>query len=355
MKKNKLIFLMLIIITNSEFNLYAFEPDLSIGSTVFYEEGSEKNDPDFFTGVNADVFQRKIHNSGYYSWYAGSDFRYNTTDSAEYEDFEMIALDIHHDIGSIACEGSSSAVFSFHNIDYSVYANPDWRASVIYTPPESLYSMEINYTGSFVYQDTGMEDRLINTLEIMGLYDPSLRFGTSVSLKGGIENYSEYYRINNSGAETDSLRTDKFITASLLFEGLAGYFSDWEFKGRIKLLDSNANRFLALSGLENDSEDYTSFRFDAVYNWSPLISLELNWSGFCEYFKYSERNEVNSSGIFTGSELKVLDTGGIFEAGWTMDNSLFWIFSVSLFKSFSSDPSFDEWSSRIGGRLKYSF
>ena len=349
----KLIFSILVF--GIPFQLFSFEPDFSLGTSLFYEDGSEEIDPDFFTGINADGFQRNTYSDGYYSWFAGADYRYNIADSSEYEDFERLALDIHHETGSIAFEASAAASLSLNSIEYGIYARPDWKTAVLFVPDSSDFSARLDYKGSFVFQDTGSDDRFINSLQIKGSYDPSLRLGISAAVEGGLENYSELYKLNSSGSDTGTERNDKYILLQIDFEGLAGYFSFWEISGRIKMNDSNANRWIDVSGLEDNSEDYTSLRIDAEFSWSPVAALELTGEGYCEYFMYSERKELDSSGSLTGSDLTVTETGWLAEAGWTFDNKLFWIFSVSVFKSFSGDQAFDEWSSSIGGRIKYSF
>jgi len=347
------LFLILLILT--VLTAEAYEPSYSFGTYGQIEKYSDSSGADYPAGISADAFQRNTLPSGYYSWYAAAVFEYYLNDSDKYEDRENLAADLHLEGDLFAYEAGSSLNFSFNSIDYSTYFQPDWSASIIMDPFESPYSIRLNYSGSWIYQESYFEDRIINRLQLSGAYDPSLRLGVEVSLEAALEDYSEYYVLDNNGEDTSEERRDYLLSAGLSFEGLAGYFVNWKLSSRMKLRDSNANRWLDTDKLEKDSEDLKSILLQSEINWSPFISFKFGAESYLEYVIYTDRKSADSSGFITDDNLVVVNTGGSLDLGWTFNSSLFYNTSFLLNRSYSSDPEFDEWNFSIKGWLQYSF
>ncbi|MCP5514892.1 MAG: hypothetical protein H7A26_05470 [Spirochaetales bacterium] len=333
----------------------AYDPSYSFGTYGQIEKYSDTGGAEYPAGISADAFQRNTLPSGYYSWYAAALFEYYLNDPDKYEDRENLAADLHLEGDLFAYEAGSTLSFSFNSIDYSSYIQPDWSASVIMNPSDFPYSVRLNYSGSWIYQESYFEDRIINRLQLSGAYDPSLRFGVEISLKAALEDYSEYYVLDDNGEDTSEERRDYILSAGLSFEGLAGYFLNWKLSSGMKFQDSNANRWISVNELEKDSEDLKSLLLQSEINWSPIISFKFGAEYFLEYVLYTYRKASASGGFITDDNLAVVNTGGSIDLGWTFNSSLFYNTSFLLNRSYSSDPEFDEWNFSIKGWLQYSF
>lgn len=334
----------------------AFEPLYKLsgyGQTDFYQ-GSE--DVYILLGGGIEAGQRLLFNSGYWSWFgtvmidryiAGAGY------TEETEDNEQLAADVHIDGDRLGFEFGVTLNTALNTIDYGSVLEPEWSASLLCSDLGSNPGNEgngsfygsLDYNGSSVSREQGNEDRFFNGVGFTFGYDHSLKLGLFLSAGAGILNYREYYLLDASGAQTDSLRRDHRFEAELGAEGLAGFFADWKTGVYTQLHDSNANRWIENgSTLEEDSEDRLVAGLQTEFNWSPRREVELGFSGYTDYGMYFHREALDAAGVGTGEELRVLKLGGKLDGSWTADGKSFLNIGLSFYRSFSEDPDFDTWS-----------
>jgi len=334
----------------------AFEPIYSLegyGRADLYSGSGELYGT---AGVSAEAGQRNLFDRGYWSWYAAGTVERYLDGLKETVDSEQLAADLRLNSGNYALDVSSTLDLSASSLQNGSILEPGWSGALLYLPDSSPLFASIHYSGYWVYQESNDEDRIAHDLSLTAGRDFSLRLGMSITAGAAASIYSEDYLLDASNQETATKRGDLRWYGELSFEGLAGYFTDWEGILYGEYLDSNANRWISgSSSLEDESEDSWAAGAEWEVNWSPSRTTQFGIEAFLDYRAYLYGTALDSSETSTGEQLTVTKTGGSLNASWTEDNTIFWNLDIAVFRSFSRDPEFDSWNFGLQAGIEYTF
>ncbi|MDY7028821.1 MAG: hypothetical protein SVR04_11040 [Spirochaetota bacterium] len=334
----------------------AFEPTFSLegyGRADLYSGDGELYGT---AGVSAEAGQRNLFDRGYWSWYAAGNIERYLDGLQKTVDSEQLAADLRLTRGHYAIDVSSTLDLSASSLQNGSTIEPGWSGSLLYLPVSSPFFANIDYKGYWVYQELNNDDRLSHDLSLTAGWDYSLRLGLFLTAGAAFSEYSDYYLLDAANQETSSQRSDRRFYGELGFEGLAGYFTDWEGVLYGEYTDSNANRWISgSSSLENESEDSWAAGAEWGLNWSPSRTTQYEIEAFLDYREYLHRTALDSSEISTGEQLTVTKTGASLNTSWTDDNTLFWNLNITVFRSFSRDPEFNTWNFGLQAGVEYTF
>lgn len=334
----------------------AFEPTYSLegyGRADLYSGSEELYGA---AGISAEAGQRNLFDRGYWSWYAAGNIERYLDGLQKTVDSEQLAADLRLTKGNYAIDVSSTLDLSASSLQNGSTLEPGWSGSLLYLPDASPFFASIDYSGYWIYQELNDEDGIAHDFSLTAGWDFSLRLGMFMSAGAAASEYSEYYLLDASNQETTSKRKDSRWYGELGFEGLAGYFTDWEGILYGEYLDSNANRWISgSSSLEDESEDSWAAGAEWEVNWSPSRTTQYGIEAFLDYRGYLHRTALDSSETSTGEQLTVTKTGASLNTSWTVDNALFWNLNITVFRSFSLDPEFDTWNFGVQAGAEYTF
>ena len=339
----------------------AFPPTFILGSSLDYNDADDNEDQLWYGLYGVGSWRSTIGQGGYTALSGNFNARYSDEESRSFDDSESLkgTLGFPVPAGMLLIESAISS--SFDDVDYGTVLRPQWSTRYNlwkgphYNIPLSPYLI---YSGFYLYQELGVQDRFSHEIGIGVTYDPSIKIGYRFELTGKAElwngdyteDLSEFYTL-----ESTTKRTDVATSAEVEVNGLAGYFADWSvlFRGGSRL--SNDEQYLSDDLMETEGTDTFFVYTEGVLSWSPTRQIGLSSSLYAEVKKYMDRNAYADDGSLGSTPLSLLDVGGNLEFDWTPNNKLYFLGSVSGYKTFSDGPNYDGWNYGVSVGIEYGF
>ena len=360
MKWKKMLLTSLFLLAVALSSLYAFSPTLLAGTSLEHITYSEADSALWYQAYGAGSWRTALYESGYLSVTGDAQLLYTEQNGGRFGDSESVQLTygVLEDRRSTILEiGLDSSI---DDVNYGTLLNPDWSVTQTFTlPARAVTSSEtelyLRYSGEYLYQEMGSNDKTVHEAAVGMWYDPSIMRGYRLELAGTGSYWKEKKLFDSGGSETDSLRRDYQLVLEAEVNGLAGYFADWSLILTGGTLFSNGNYLTDLGSVQEEGFDAWFNGFEAEWSWSPSRSLQLSSSLYAEIRRFLHREALNDDGSLSGELLSSVDTGAQVEADWTPDDRIYFILSLFGGRTFSNDPNIDSWNLGLRASVEYGF
>ena len=325
--------------------LAAFSPTFIVGTSAEYSDYSEYNSTIWYDLYGLGSWRTAFDGGGYASLNGNATLEHNPR-SGETQDEENLnaAVGLPLSGGSLLFEAKFNSTLD--DSSYGTTFNPQWSGKYTYSPGSSnrnAVEPYLEYSGYYIYQELGAEDRSSHSASIGVNYDPSIKIGYRLEASGSAEFYGE----------TD--RQDIIAAGEAEITGLAGYFADWGLQLNGGKRISNDEEYLAEANLKLEGTDAVFGEVEGSFSWSPIRELQLSSLLYTQARSYTDRKANDESSTLTTEELTQLDLGGGLEADWTPNDQVFFVLRGSAGKTFSNDPYYDTWNFSISAGIEYGF
>lgn len=235
---------------------------------------------------------------------------------------------------------------------YSRYAEPSWEMEFAFPGRDSSEGDRFGlvpalaYSGSWIYQESGGDDRLANQLAASFSWLGASFRNYTVELRGESLYWFESYLLNESGVPTETRRSDLSVSLFGEAKGLAGYFLDWDLQvqGGIQLTNDNI--------LSSDLGFYT---LQALLSWSPVRKVNIRSNLYGEGRFWFHQMVEEEDGSLSDIPLQRHDLGCSLDGELTFNDRLYLLLGFSGELNLSNDPALQGWSVSISAGLEYSF
>src|SRR6056297_3969784 len=200
--------------------LAAFSPTFIVGTSAEYSDYSEYNSTMWYDLYGLGSWRSAFDGGGYVSLNGNAALEYNSQSKAtqDEENFNA-AVGLPFPGGTILIETGFNSTLD--NSSYGTTFRPEWSGKYTYSPGSSnrnVVEPYVEYSGYYLYQELGAEDRSSHSASLGISYDPSIKIGYRLEASGTAELYGE----------TD--RQDIIAAGEVEITGLAGYFADWSLR-----------------------------------------------------------------------------------------------------------------------------
>ncbi len=255
MHKNKLIFLSLLLSLIGSSLLYALPPSFFAGVYTDYkiDSASEAAGGAFDLALYGFFSHRALlDNGGYISTKASATLS------------GLLSNDTLHDVESAQVMlALPVAVHQFEfttAVDSSIIGSESagaevktqWQALYRFLRGRRALNPYAAYTGAYLYQNLGSENRMYHGGRIGFVYNPKLEITYAASLDVGMEHW------------IDGLRDDLLVDAQVEIDGLIGYFLTWGAAVDFRFLTSTDSTVSGFSGA-----------FSGELGWNPTRKINL--------------------------------------------------------------------------------
>ncbi|MFW6250769.1 MAG: hypothetical protein ACOC47_06640 [Alkalispirochaetaceae bacterium] len=278
---------------------------------------------------------------GYYAASLYGGLRYYGEELSDFADEQMVTFELGAPLGPLSLEIDGTFASSFYNLDNGVSLLPDWELLVRPDPWRPRLTPRGIYFGSYRYEEKGLSDRLVQGARLGVEGDPTIRFGWFADLLAAYERFPDQDATPEGGT-----RQDGRFSLLLGADGLIGFFTGWEVENETGVRLSNA---------ESPTEDRVFSALDGMLQFSPVQELGIEVGMTAEEERYFDRKAVEEDGTLSGDPLTQFTLSGLLRLDYTPDGALFFVLEGAAGKSFSPDPAFEGWSSRLSLEIEYSF
>ncbi|MFP4180611.1 MAG: hypothetical protein ACLFSA_11210 [Spirochaetaceae bacterium] len=252
--------------------------------------------------------------------------------------------------------GNSSSI---NDLDYGTSIRPTWSGEYTYSPGSRRDVQPfIGYSGYYLYQEQGSDDRAAHTASLGLSYDPSIKRGyrleTSATLELWEKDYSEYLEgLEAYTIKTDGTRRDVLIDAEAEINGLAGYFADWAvtIDGGARL--SNDDELLTEEEKKDLGNSSLFGGLEGSFSWSPARSLRLSSLLYSDIRRYSDRTTDPAENASTDSLYEV-NAGGNIDLDWTPNDRVYFTLGLSGGRTFYN-TGYGSWNFGVSGGVEMGF
>lgn len=323
----------------------ALEPVIVLGggggATWFDEPGSSAAFAPY-TELSGTIGNRGLlGGDGYYAASLFGGLRYYGGDIEEFEDEQLLSLELGTPFGGLELEAEAALSSSFYNLARGVFLVPEWRLELTPDAWDRSLTPRGIYFGSYRFEEEAITDRLVQGARLGVEAEPSIRFAWYADLLAAYERFPDQ-EIGPGG----DVRQDGRFSIVLGADGLIGFFTGWELENESGLRLSNA---------QQPDLDRLFSELDGTLRFSPLqeVGLEIGASIREEY--YLNRDALADDGSSTGDPLRETSFSALISADYTPNGALYFVLEGGAGRSFSRDPAFEGWSSTLSLQLEYSF
>lgn len=278
---------------------------------------------------------------GYYAGSLYGGLRYYGADLNDVLDEQLLSLEMGRTLGALTLRAEAALSSSLYNLNNGVSLLPEWRLLVRPDEWERQLTPRGIYFGSYRYEEQGVSDRLIQGVRLGVEGDPSIRFGWYGDLLAAYERFPD-----QEASPDGATRQDGRFSLVLGADGLIGFFTGWEIENESGIRLSNA---------ELPSEDRLFTDVTGTMQFSPFQELGIEVGLRADESYYLDRDAVGESGALTGDPLNQFTVSGLLRLDYTPNGALYFVLEGEAGRSFSQDPAFEGWSSRVSAAVEYSF
>ncbi|MDZ7794512.1 MAG: hypothetical protein U5P10_12720 [Spirochaetia bacterium] len=340
--------------------LAAFSPTFIVGTSAEYSDYSEYNSTIWYDLYGIGSWRTAFDGGGYAALNGNATLEYNPQSGVTQDEENLdVAVGLPFTGGTMLFETGFNSTLD--NSSYGTTFRPKWSGKYTYSPGSSsrkVVEPYIEYSGYYVYQELGVEDRSSHSASLGLSYDPSIKIGYRLEASGTAEFYGEDYTQNLSDTyvlQGEANRQDIIAAGEAEITGLAGYFADWSLRLNGGKRISNDEEYLSEANLKKDGTDAVFGEVEGSFSWSPTRELQLSSLLYTQGRRYTDRKALDENEFPTTEELTQLDVGGGLEADWTPNDQIFFVLRGSAGKTFSNDPNYDTWNFSISGGIEYGF
>jgi len=356
----KSLLLILVALFYAAVPVFAFPPTFILGSSLEYNN-------QFWYGIyGVGSWRSTLAEGGYAALSGNFSAKYSQYEGGLLRDSEYLqgSLGFPVPAGTLLIESGLSS--SLDDEDYGTILRPVWSAQYNlwkgphYNTPVHPY---LRYSGYYLYQEAGVQDRSAHEIGLGTVYDPSIKRGYRFEVTGKAEmwsgeyteNLSEIYPSEITAFDGAASRTDLFASADVELNGLAGYFADWSVVFSAGTRASNDQQYLSDALLETEGTDTVFVLAEGDFSWSPTRQIGLTSSLYADSQRYVERRASKEDGSLGPDPLLLVDMGGRVEFDWTPNNKLYVIASMNVGKTVSNDPAYEGWNIGLSAGVEYAF
>lgn len=337
--------LLLLIFLSLPVSLYALDPVIILGGgggAAWFKEPDSSATFAPFSEINGTLGYRGfLSDDGYYAISLYGGLRYYADEINDLEDEQLFYLELGTPLGGLDLEAEASFSSSFYNLDRGLLLFPDWRVKL--TPGEWTHSVTPRgiYIGSYRFEEDAVTDKLLQGVRLGVEAEPSIRFAWYADFLAAYERFPD----QDIGPGGD-VRQDGRYSLLLGADGIIGFFTSWEIENETGVRLSNA---------QQPEQDRLFSELDGTIRFSPLqeVGLEVGATVREEY--YLHRDALSEDGSPTGSALQETSLSGLIRVDYTPNGALYFVLEGGAGRSFSRDPAFEGWSSRLSLQVEYSF
>ncbi|MFO7849725.1 MAG: hypothetical protein R6V67_07170 [Spirochaetia bacterium] len=248
---------------------------------------------------------------------------------------------------------------SIKDMSYGTTFRPRWSAEYTYSS-EERGSVEpyLRYSGYYLYQELGYEDRTNHTASLGISYDPSIKRGYRIEASGKVElwedDYTDYLKENTTyDGPAEEQRRDVIASGEAEINGLAGYFADWALTLNGGARISNDDKIFDETEKKEFGNSSVFGGVEGTFSWSPRRGMRLSSVLYADGRLYSDRNEDPAENTAAGS-LITLDAGGDIEVDWTPDDRVYFTLGLSGGRRFYN-TGYGSWRLGVSGGMEIGF
>ena len=324
--------------------LHAMEPVIVLGGgggAAWFKEPDSSATFAPYTEISGSLGYRGLLGEGYYAASLYGGLRYYGDAINDMEDEQLLSLELGTPVGGLALAAEASFSSSFYNLDRGISLLPDWRMKL--TPGEWNRSLtpRVIYFGSYRYEDDRVTDKLVQGVRLGVEAVPSIRLAWYADLLAAYERFPD----QDIGPGGD-VRQDGRYSLAIGADGIIGFFTGWEIENETGVRLSNAQR---------PEQDRFFSELDGTLRFSPLQEVGIEMGASAEGEIFMNREARNSDGTTSGETLKDTTLSGLLRLDYTPNGALYFVLEGGAGRSFSRDPAFRGWSSRLSLQVEYSF
>lgn len=329
----------------SPLELHALDPVFVLGSgggAIWVKEPGESANLYPYGELSGTLgYRGLLGEQGYYAGSLYGGLRYYGEELNDLADEQLLSLEIGTSLGGVDLQAEAALSSSFYNLNNGVDLFPDWQLLFRPDPWEPELTPRFTYFGSYRYEEEGISDRMVQGAGLGVEGDPSIRFGWFADLLGAYERFPDQEATLDGGT-----RQDGRFSLVLGADGLIGFFTGWEIESESGIRLSNA---------ESPSEDRLFSELLGTVQFSPVQELGVELGLTAEEAYYLDREVREESGALTDDPLRQFALSGLLRLDYTPNGALFFVLEGEAGRSFSQDPRFEGWSSRLSFQVEYSF
>lgn len=286
-----------------------------------------------------------------------SDIAAVLTGRSVFDDRETVFLETMVPLAGSTLEASAGISTSFVSTEESsVFASPSWDLGWSVPLVPSRLRFKIEYGGYQLHAPSASWDHVAQDVNVALRLDPSLRWGAELGVRGGREQWSEWFLLASDGNLMASTREDWIVAVQLQTDGMLGYFADWELSGSFGSRSSSANLYYAsLDMYVPDSEGRLFASAGSALSWSPHQSLALGSSLRADFAWYRDLYAIDKEGLLTQELLHRTDLGLSVRADWTPNHRVFFVVESDGGYSLSNSAGIGGWFIRTTAGVDLSF
>lgn len=325
--------------------LYALDPVIVLGGgggASWFEEPGDSATFAPYTEVSGSIgYRGLLGDSGYYAASLFGGVRYYGEDVEDFEDEQLISLELGAPIGGLELETEAGLSSSFYNLGRGVSLFPSWSLKLTPREWDRALTPRAIYFGSYLHEEENVNDRHLQGARIGVEADPSIRFAWYADLLAAYEGFPD----QDIGPGGDTRQDGRFSVA-LGADGLIGFFTGWEVENETGLRLSNA---------QQPEQDRLFSELRGALRFSPLQEVGIEVGATAREEFYLNRDALRDNGSSTGDPLQETSLSGLLRLDYTPDGALYFVLEGGAGRSFSRDSAFEGWSSRLSLQIEYSF
>jgi hypothetical protein len=276
---------------------------------------------------------------------------------SSFEDREALFLSAVIPVAATTIAATAGISASFLSTeDSSAFANPSWELGWLVPIASTKLRLGLDYNGYQLHLPASLSDRVVQGIGVLLRFDPTLRWGAEVGVRGGRELWYEWPLFSVDGNLTTLARDDWTAAAQLRTDGMLGYFADWELSGSFGYRSSSANLYYSSLYLYvPDSEGRLFASAGSELSWSPHQNLALGSSLRADFAWYRGRYAIDQDGLLTQELLRRADIGVNLRGDWTPNHRVFFVVETDAGYSISNSASERGWYIRATAGVDLSF
>ncbi len=341
--------------------LFAYPPTFLIGSSAEYSDSSEYDGEIWYDVYGMGEWRTILEPGGYFSIDGKTSLAYSDVDGGTVRDDESINAELGLRAPGGEVELRAGLDSSLDDRYYGTTLRPQWGGEYRVTGnggSDGTLAAYLGYSGYYLYQEDGAQDRLSHAGSFGVDYEPSIKRGYTLELSAEHVSWSEEYRDYLEevyAVKTGTDRQDLIFSGMAEARGLAGFFADWRLSCTAGTRVVNDQRYFD----EIEEKQYGSDRMfgnlEAGFNWSPVREMSLSALLYADGTRYLKRRAYTKEGVMSESSLVSLDLGGSLSADWTPNDELFFVLELFGGKRFSNDSDYESWNFGLRGGIEYGF
>jgi len=273
-----------------------------------------------------------------------------------FEDQEFLQADMSLPAGPGRVDMSAGLYSSVLGTDeLPGFINPDWGLLYRLNLGSNKTEGRIEYSGYSLVEPNDLGDIIYQGARLAFSHSFSLRYNLSFSAGFGYEGWYETNLYSNDGSLTDENREDFLVDGKIVFEGLAGYFTEWTVPVRCLWRNSTANTYLSTGIFIPDSNSRIQLSTAPEINFSPHRTLNIDLHTSIEHYAYLERLAFDENGFQAAENLQITSFGGGFSLDWTINHRLYLVLRSDAGYTWSNDPFETGWYCNVYGGVELSF